>query len=127
MAWSSDRTSMFFIDSFYRTVDRFDYSLETGEISNRRTTVQVSDTEPGPPDGMAIDAADKLWVVIAEMGTVRQCDPETGKEIFRFQLPVQRPTSCAFGGKDLSELYVTTREEKNPPPPSDYLSEGSAM
>lgn len=26
-------------------------------------------------------------------------------------VPVRRVTACTFGGKDLSELYVTTRQE----------------
>lgn len=112
LAWSSDNATMFWIDSFYRTVDAFDFNNATGEIANRRTVLCVSEEEPGPPDGMAIDSNGKLWVVVGESGTVRQYDPETGVELARVSLPVQRPTSCAFGGKDLSELYVTTREEK---------------
>ena len=52
----------------------------------------------GLPDGMAIDVEGKLWVVVGETGSVRQYDPETGKEVARVQLPVVRVTSCAFGG-----------------------------
>lgn len=52
----------------------------------------------GPPDGMAIDSTGKLWVVIGESASARQYDPETGQEICQVILPVQRPTSCAFGG-----------------------------
>lgn len=121
MAWSSDRSTMYFIDSFYRTVDKFDWSAATGEITNRATVVQIPASEKGPPDGMAIDSRDKLWVVVAETGTVRQFDPETGAEIARVLLPIQRPTSCCFGGKDLSELYVVSREEKGNPPQSGGL------
>eukprot|EP00271_Cylindrocystis_brebissonii_P021795 TRINITY_DN8004_c0_g1_i1.p1 TRINITY_DN8004_c0_g1~~TRINITY_DN8004_c0_g1_i1.p1 ORF type:complete len:299 (+),score=43.01 TRINITY_DN8004_c0_g1_i1:229-1125(+) len=115
LAWSADTTKMYWIDSFYKTVELFDFVASTGEISGRRKVVKVDD-EPGPPDGMAIDSTDKLWVVVGESGSVRQYDPETGAEIMRVDLPVQRPTSCAFGGKDLSELYVTTREQKGDVP-----------
>ena len=47
---------------------------------------------------MSIDAEGKLWVVVGETGSVRQYDPESGREITRVQLPVTRVTSCAFGG-----------------------------
>lgn len=33
-----------------------------------------------------------------------------GKVIERHPVPANRPTNCAFGGKDLSTLYVTTTE-----------------
>ncbi|GJP50965.1 hypothetical protein CLOM_g10120 [Closterium sp. NIES-68] len=111
LAWSGDGSRLFFIDSALRTVDCFDYDAATAGISNRRTVVTFGQDEPGVPDGMAIDAGGHLWVVVGESGSVRQMDAETGKEITRVGLPVVRPTSCAFGGKDLSELYVTTREE----------------
>ncbi|MFM6756674.1 MAG: SMP-30/gluconolactonase/LRE family protein, partial [Dolichospermum sp.] len=32
----------------------------------------------------------------------------TGDETLRIPLPVQRPTSCTFGGQDLQTLYITT-------------------
>lgn len=111
MAWSQDESKMFFIDSALRTVDVFDFSASSAEITNRRTVVTIDSSEPGVPDGMCIDAAGHLWVVVGESGTVRQFDSSTGLEICRVSLPVKRPTSCAFGGTDLSHLYVTTREE----------------
>eukprot|EP00850_Spirogloea_muscicola_P007191 SM000036S13235 [mRNA] locus=s36:82680:83882:- [translate_table: standard] len=115
LAWSTLGTAMFFVDTALQVVDVFDFDGGAGTIANRRTVVSIP-KEEGQPDGMAIDAADKLWVTLGESGTVRQYDPETGREIARIRLPVQRPTSCAFGGADLSELYVTTREEKGESP-----------
>ena len=35
-------------------------------------------------------------------------DPATGATRDALPLPVQRPTSCAFGGPDLATLYITT-------------------
>jgi sugar lactone lactonase YvrE len=34
-------------------------------------------------------------------------DP-SGKEMMRVKMPVVRPTSCTFGGEDLTTLYITT-------------------
>ena len=49
---------MYYIDSLAKTLDAFDYDVETGDISNRR--VVISTEEAGLPgnavfDGMTID------------------------------------------------------------------------
>ena len=36
-------------------------------------------------------------------------------EITRIEMPVQRPTSCAFGGPDMDVLYITSAEKKEDP------------
>lgn len=117
MVWSADQTAFYFVDSFDMKVYCYDFEAASGSISNRRTILEWPESE-GQPDGMAVDAGGKLWVALGESGTVRQYDPETRQETTRVRLPVQRPTSCAFGGKDLSELYITTRAEPgdNPSP-----------
>ena len=38
---------------------------------------------------------------------MRRFSPE-GAQLEEVVLPVQRPTSCAFGGEDLATLYVTS-------------------
>ncbi|XP_075599057.1 regucalcin isoform X2 [Balearica regulorum gibbericeps] len=60
------------------------------------------------PDGMCIDAEGKLWVACIDGGRVIRIDPETGKRIQTVKLPTPRITSCCFGGKDYSEMYVTS-------------------
>jgi sugar lactone lactonase YvrE len=37
---------------------------------------------------------------------------ESGKRISHIDLPVQCPTSCAFGGRHLDELYITSAWEE---------------
>ena len=61
----------------------------------------------GVPDGMTVDAEGNLWVACFGGGAVR-CYSAAGKQIGAIALPVSQVTSCAFGGLDLSELYVTT-------------------
>lgn len=63
----------------------------------------------GYPDGMTIDAEDKLWVACFFAGKVARYDPNTGQRLQCIDIPfVPRVTSCCFGGKGLDELYVTT-------------------
>jgi sugar lactone lactonase YvrE len=104
LAWSSDGRTMYYIDTPTRTVDAFDYDLETGTLANRRPVVQI----PGYPDGMTIDAEDKLWVATWGGWSVLHCDPGTGEILEKVPVPASQVTSCAFGGANLSDLYITS-------------------
>ena len=35
-------------------------------------------------------------------------DPDTGEKIHTVEMPVKRPSACAFGGPDLAQLFITT-------------------
>ncbi|XP_058514552.1 regucalcin isoform X1 [Ochotona princeps] len=104
--WSLDHKIFYYIDSLAYSVDAFDYDLHTGEISNRRSIYKL-EKEEQIPDGMCIDTEGKLWVACYNGGRVIRLDPETGKRLQTVKLPVDKTTSCCFGGKDYSELYVT--------------------
>uniref|UniRef100_A0A8D0GDP2 Regucalcin n=1 Tax=Sphenodon punctatus TaxID=8508 RepID=A0A8D0GDP2_SPHPU len=105
--WSLDHKTFFYIDSLSYSVDAFDYDLQTGNISNRRSMYKL-EKEENIPDGMCIDTEGKLWVACYNGGRVIRIDPETGKRIQTVKLPVDKTTSCCFGGKDYSEMYVTS-------------------
>jgi sugar lactone lactonase YvrE len=57
--------------------------------------------------GIAIDAEGKLWVALTGAYCILRIDPSTGLEVYRLALPMKNPTSCAFGGYELCDLYVT--------------------
>jgi sugar lactone lactonase YvrE len=59
---------------------------------------------------MAVDDDDGLWVAVWGGGCVLHVSPD-GVVLDRLELPVSRPSSCAFGGPDLADLYVTTARE----------------
>jgi sugar lactone lactonase YvrE len=91
-------------------VAAYDYDVASGHISNRQVVISIPSQE-GSPDGMAIDAEDKLWIAHYGGSQVCRWDPQTGNKIMSVRLPVSQPTSCAFGGKHLDELYITTCRE----------------
>jgi len=107
IVWSKDAKSMYYIDTASKAVDRFDYDLETGNISQRQTVFKVPE-EMGYPDGMAIDNQDKLWVAFWNGWQVARICPQEGKVIATIKLPVANVTACAFGGAALDQLYITT-------------------
>jgi sugar lactone lactonase YvrE len=107
IAWSLDGTTMYYIDTATRRVDAFDYRVETGQISNRRAVVVVPE-ELGKPDGMTLDAEGMLWVALWGGGRVTRWDPGTGKLLQTIHVPAARTSSCALGGPQLDELFITT-------------------
>jgi len=105
-AWSPDHKTMYFTDTFRRVILAFDYDAQTGTISNRRPFVHVPEEE-GFPDGHTVDSQGFLWSTHWNGWKVTRYDP-TGKVEREIRLPVANVTSCAFGGDDLDELYIST-------------------
>jgi sugar lactone lactonase YvrE len=105
LAWSGDGTTFSYIDTPTRRVDAFSYDATTGEITNRRTVVEIPEAA-GWPDGMTIDAEDGLWVALWGGSAVHRY--VNGRLDRVVALPVSQPTSCAFGGANLDELYITS-------------------
>lgn len=106
MAWDMSLERMYFIDTGCASVDVFDYDAASGQIANRRVLVSIP-KDAGMPDGMAIDAEGCLWVALCFGSAVHRYTPE-GKLDQVLHLPVTEVTSCAFGGEDLRDLYITT-------------------
>lgn len=105
LAWSPDGTCMYFADSVTRRVDRFPYDVESGTPGQRRTFVDTSAYD-GVPDGATVSADGRYWLAIYDGGCVLEIEPD-GRIARRIDLPVRRPTCCAFGGADLRTLFVT--------------------
>lgn len=107
LAWDRAGTQLYYIDTPTRRVDRFDYAVASGALSNRRTVLELPEGR-GFPDGMTIDEEDYLWVALWGGGAVVRIHPETGRIVAEVAFPVTNVTSCAFGGPELETLYVTT-------------------
>jgi len=108
MAWSGDRTKMYFIDTLTFKVQCFAYELTTGEIAYERDVVKIDNEKLGFPDGMTIDAEGNLWVAMYDGGKVCCFDPTTGELLEQIEVPAKKSSSCAFGGENLDTLYITS-------------------
>jgi sugar lactone lactonase YvrE len=104
--WSADGRRMFFVDSPTQRVDVFDVDPLSGLVTNRRPFVSLP-PDAGVPDGLTIDAEDGVWVALWRGGAVHRYTADARLDRI-VRLPTTHPTSCAFGGDDLRDLYVTT-------------------
>lgn len=107
LAWSPDSRFLYFIDTPTGKVVRYNYELDSGEISQPAEVVAIPDGD-GHPDGMTIDAEGFLWIAHWGGGKVSRWNPETGEKVREIKVPAVNVTSCTFGGADFTELYITT-------------------
>jgi sugar lactone lactonase YvrE len=106
MGWSPDNRVMYLTDSTPGIIYAYDFNLATGSIANRRKFVDRSGL-PGVPDGLTVDAEGFVWSAIWDGHCIERYDPE-GKLERKIDFPVGWPTSLAFGGENLDELYITS-------------------
>jgi sugar lactone lactonase YvrE len=104
--WSLANDAFYFADTLDGAIFRFDYDHETGALSNRRQIVDLKGSGIGP-DGSTIDTQGYLWNAQWDGWRLARYAPD-GRLDRIVELPVQKPTSCMFGGKDLRTLYVTS-------------------
>jgi len=106
LGWSPDGSRMYYVDSPVCRVDVFDYDIATGRADRRRPFADLSAFD-GVPDGLTVDADGCVWVAVWGGGVLRRFTPDGGQDSV-IAVPVSQPTSCAFGGPGMSDLYVTT-------------------
>jgi sugar lactone lactonase YvrE len=114
IGWSLDDRLMYFVDTADGGVDAFDFEPETGAISGRRRLVTIEDGA-GDPDGLVVDAEGCLWVALWDGWAVRRYAPD-GTHLGTVDVPAARVTKPAFGGGDLTDLYITTAAADEPDP-----------
>ncbi len=107
IAWTKDKQTMYYVDSHLRRIDAFDYNDADGSIANRRTVVTIPEGG-GSPDGITLDTEGKIWAALWGANAVGRFDPQTGELLQQIEVPAPNVSSCAFGGKNLDTLYITT-------------------
>lgn len=106
LAWSPANDRFYFADTMDGVIFVHDYDHASGKLSNKRRFASTGD-QPGQPDGSTIDEHGYLWNAQWDGWRIVRYAPD-GSIDRVVELPVQKPTSCMFGGPDLSTLYITT-------------------
>jgi sugar lactone lactonase YvrE len=105
LGWSPDNKVFYYTDSTVNTIYAYDFNAEDGKISNERIFFET--TGNYSPDGLTVDSDGFVWSAMWNGWKVVRFSPD-GKVDKEIALPVQRPTSCTFGGFELSDLYITS-------------------
>ncbi|MCI0709325.1 MAG: SMP-30/gluconolactonase/LRE family protein [Chloroflexi bacterium] len=108
IGWSPDNTTMYFTDSPLCVIYAYDFDPPTGSISNKRVFIQIGDA--GVPDGLTVDSEGYIWSARYGGAKVVRYSPD-GKFDREIALPVEKVTSVALGGPDLTDLYITSAWE----------------
>ncbi|WP_250455726.1 SMP-30/gluconolactonase/LRE family protein [Caballeronia sp. ATUFL_M2_KS44] len=108
LAFSPDGATLYLSDSHpqRRLIWAFDLDTDTGVPHDRRVFVDLNH-HVGRPDGAAVDADGCYWTCANDAGCLLRFTPE-GKLDRTVAVPAIKPSMCAFGGDDLSTLYVTS-------------------
>ncbi len=108
LGFSPDGRVMYLSDSHpsVQAIWAFDYDIDSGTPHNRRLFVDMNDY-PGRPDGAAVDADGCYWICGNDAGLIHRFTP-SGRLDRSLEVPVKKPTMCAFGGANLDTLFVTS-------------------
>ena len=106
--FSGDGRTYYFADSLVGEIEAFNYDIATGRVSGRRTIARTA--APGAPDGSCVDAEGFVWNAVWEGYRVARYAPD-GRLDRTIDVPVRKPSCCAFGGHDLATLYIITSRE----------------
>lgn len=106
LAWSSDGSVLYSVDTLRHVVHARSYDAATGAHGPRRVLVEVD----GLPDGLCCDEEGFLWLAIWGRGEVRRYSPDGVLER-TLRVPAPHVSSLAFAGSDLDILVITTATE----------------
>lgn len=106
LCFSPDGRQMYFADSLERKIWAYPYGSGASDAGARTDLIDTSPWESGP-DGATVDAEGCIWVSLIQVGKIARFTP--GGELDRLlDAPTDLPSSLAFGGPDLSTLFVTS-------------------
>lgn len=104
LALSPDEKVLYVGDTATQSLWAYDIDAE-GLSDNRRKIADLTDdSKPGRVDGVRVDSEGLIYVTCP--GGLCVVDPAKGAMIARLATP-KRATNLAWGGPDLSELYIT--------------------
>ena len=98
--------TMYFADSLSKKILAYPYDGAKGTIGSPELLFDTS-TIAAIPDGATVDAAGNVWVAVPNKAQVA-CISDRGKLLRSIDMPIEFPSSVAFGGPDLDILFVTS-------------------
>ena len=127
---------MYFHDSVAMVVWAYDFDLETGKISNKRTLIDRRDSF-GEPDGMVVEydipsfsvsntsdltlssTEGNLWIAMFDSNRVMVFSPD-GQHLKDIVFSARNPACTTWGGKNFDIIYIASgKDRRSRPAPND--------
>ena len=105
--WSQDGRTMLVNDTVHRRIVAYAFDPATGAVGASREWLALAPAD-GHPDGMTTDAAGRIWIAHWGGACVTCHDPVTAAELARIALPTDHITNVAFGGPDMTTLFISS-------------------
>jgi gluconolactonase len=105
LAFAPDERTIYLADTRRLHLRAFAVS-PSGDLSDGRLFADLTDPEPGGPDGLKVDQAGNIYCTGAAGVWIFA---PTGRLLGRIRTP-ERPANCAFGDADWRTLFITARE-----------------
>ena len=108
LSWSTNGSLVYVADTAKQTIWRFDYDVNTGQLSNRR--IFANTKGKCYPDGATVDSSDHYWS--ANWGAARLIRYTPDGQV-DFELSIDAPNiSCVeLGGPDMNLLFVSSARQ----------------
>ena len=110
MCFAPDGDHAYFADTGRKTVWRQHLDAQGWPKGEPEVYLDLS-AEGLRPDGAVVDADGRFWCALFGSACVIVCD-KSGAEIARHPIGAECTTCPAFGGADLTDLYVTSARHK---------------
>jgi D-xylonolactonase len=106
LGFSPDQGTLYFSDSAERVIYAYEYDGESGAVQRKRPFVRVP-LDEGLPDGLTVDAEGFVWSAQWFGSCLVRYDPD-GRVERRVAVPAKQTSSVAFGGPELTDMFVTS-------------------
>jgi L-arabinonolactonase len=106
ISFSPDGKTLYVSEQWDSKILAYDYDAANGAASNRRVFAEVEEAN-GYPDGIIVDSDGCLWNGRWGGAQIVRYSPD-GEIDRKYTIPVNVGTCMAFGGENLSDLYITT-------------------
>ena len=114
MGWSPTGDVFYLVETQARQILSFPFDADTGTLDPSPTVLVGSEAFTGYPDGLTVDTSGNLWVAEFAASAVHEFAPD-GRRLRSVAIPTAQPTSCAFVGSALDELWVTSAAVQTDP------------
>lgn len=106
MGFSPQADRFYLADTVQRCIYSYDYSVQSGAISNKKIFVRIP-KEEGLPDGLAVDAEGFIWVARWFGNGLSRYDPDGVLER-KVYVPAAQTSSLTFGGEAMDQIFITS-------------------